>query len=130
MRPLCSINNVTVRRRQMKRVAAIAGVLALIMVGTLAYAGETAKAEKGTTWTGWITDEACGAKNANADGKACALKCHEKGSKLVLYTDGEKTLVGLDNQDEAVKHVGHPVVVTGTIENGTIKVTKIEEKKG
>ena len=114
----------------MRRFAAIAGVVALIVVGTLAYAGEAAKAENATTWTGWITDEACGAKNANAEGKACALKCHEKGSKLMLYTDAEKTLVGLDNQDEAVKHVGHPVVVTGTIENGTIKVTKIEEKKG
>ena len=114
----------------MKKLAAIAGVLALIMVGTFAYAGDAAKTENATTWTGWITDEACGAKNANAEGKACALKCHEKGSKLVLYTDSEKKIMGLDNQDEAVKHVGHPVVVTGTMEDGTIKVSKIEEKKG
>jgi len=110
----------------MKKLSAILGIAVLVLVGTLAHAGDKAKAE---TWSGWITDENCGEKNANAEGKGCALKCHEAGAKLVLFVDGEKKLVGLDNQDEAAKHVGHPVVVTGTLEGGTIKVAKIEEKK-
>ena len=110
----------------MRKLSAILGVAVLVLVGTLGYAGDKAKTE---TWSGWITDENCGEKNANAEGKGCALKCHEAGAKLVLFVDGEKKLVGLDNQDEAARHVGHPVVVTGTIEGGTIKVTKIEEKK-
>ncbi|HKY32053.1 MAG TPA: hypothetical protein VJV23_05905 [Candidatus Polarisedimenticolia bacterium] len=112
----------------MRKLAAIAGALALVVAGAFAYAGD--KAAEGSTWSGWITDETCGAKNANADGKACALKCAKNGAKLVLYVEGDKKLIGLDNQDEAMKHVGHPVVVTGTLDGETIKVQKIEEKKG
>lgn len=86
------------------------------------------KAKKEGTWTGWITDETCGEKNANADGKACTLKCHENGAKLVLYVKSEKKAIALDNQEEALKNVGHPVTVTGTLEEGVIKVQKIEKK--
>ena len=111
----------------MKKLSAMAAVLALVLVGAMAYAADEAKP---ANWTGWITDENCGAKNANAEGKGCALKCHKAGAKLVLYTEGDKKLVGLDNQEEAAKHVGHPVVVTGTLDGDTIKVSKIEEKKG
>jgi len=109
----------------MKKLMTIAGILALVLAGSLSlsHAADT------TSWSGWITDETCGAKNANADGKACALKCAKNGAKLVLYVDGDKKLVSLDNQDEAMKHVGVPVVVTGTMDGNTIKVQKIEEKK-
>ncbi len=109
----------------MRKFAAMLGIVALALAGSMAVAED----KKVETWSGWITDEQCGAKNANADGAACALKCHKAGSKLVLYTMHEKELIQLDNQEEAVKHVGHPVTITGTYENGTIKVTKIEEKK-
>jgi hypothetical protein len=111
----------------MKKFAAFASVLAFVLVGALSFAGDNAAAP--ATWSGWITDETCGAKNANADGKACALKCAQNGAKLVLYIDGDKKLVGLDNQEEAKKHVGVPVMVTGTLDGDTIKVQKIEEKK-
>jgi len=114
----------------MKKYAALVSVLMLLgIVGMacLSYAGDEAKHE---SWTGWITDETCGAQNANAEGKACALKCAKNGAKLVLYVEDGKKLIGLDNQDEAMKHVGVPVTVTGTLDGGTIKVQKIEEKKG
>jgi hypothetical protein len=113
----------------MKKLSAMVAVLALALalVGALAYAADEAKS---ANWTGWITDAKCGAKNANAEGKSCALQCYKDGSKLVLYTDGDKKLVGLDNQEEAAKHVGHPVVVTGTLDGDTIKVSTIKEKKG
>jgi len=110
----------------MKKLSMILGIAALVLVGTFAMAGDKAKAE---SWSGWITDENCGAKNANAEGKSCTLKCHDAGAKLVLVVDGDKKIIALDDQDEAVKHVGHPVVITGTLEDGTIKVAKIEEKK-
>ena len=102
----------------MKKLSAILGIAVLVLVGTLAHASDKAKTE---SWTGWITDETCGAKNANAEGKGCALKCHEAGAKLVLFVEGEKKLVGLDNQDEAVKHLGHPVVVTGSDSAGAVR---------
>ncbi len=111
----------------MKKLAAAAILLALVAVVAPVLAGDENKA---VSWNGWITDETCGAKNANAEGKACALKCAKAGAKLMLYVEGDKKLVGLDNQQEAMKHVGVPVTVTGTMENGTIKIDKIEEKKG
>ena len=119
-------NDSAMEEAQMRKFVAIAGVLALVAIGALAYGGDSAKA---SSWTGWITDETCGAKNANADGKTCALKCAKNGAKLVLYVEADKKLVGLDDQGEALKHVGVPVTVTGTIEGGTIRVQKIEEKK-
>ena len=109
-----------------KNLSVMLGIAALVLISSLAIAGDKAKAE---SWSGWITDENCGAKNANAEGKGCTLKCHEAGAKLVLIVDGDQKMIGLDDQKAAVKHVGHPVVVTGTIEDGTIKVAKIEEKK-
>lgn len=111
----------------MRKLIAMSAVAALVLVGALAWAGEEARP---ASWSGWITDETCGAKNANAEGKACALKCHKAGAKLVLYVDGDKKLVGLDDQEQAAKHLGHPVVVTGTLDGEQIKVSKIEEKKG
>ena len=110
----------------MRKFTAMLAVVALVFAGALALAGDEKKVE---TWSGWITDEQCGAKNANAEGAACTLKCHKNGLALVLYTQHEKELIKLDNQELAEKHVGHPVTVTGTYENGTIKVQKIEEKK-
>jgi len=115
--------------RMFKTTTLTAMALALLLAGAVSYAGDTGKTAGAQSWTGWITDEACGARNANAEGKTCALKCAQSGSKLVLYVDGEKSLVALDNQDEAMKHLGHPVTVTGTLEDGVIKVQKIEEKK-
>jgi hypothetical protein len=113
---------------KMKKLMTVAGLAAFVLAGALSFAGDTANTA--TSWSGWITDETCGAKNANADGKACALKCAKNGAKLVLYVEGDKKLVGLDDQGEAMKHVGVPVTVTGTLDGNTIKVQKIEEKKG
>lgn len=112
-------------------VAALLAVVALVSLGTLALAGDDAKnTTQPSTWTGWITDEQCGAKNASAEGAACTLKCAKNGIKLVLYVEDGKKLVGLDDQAEALKHVGAPVTVTGTLEDGVIKVQKIEDHKG
>src|SRR5262245_55352730 len=121
---------------RMRKHAAILSTLALLTVigfTCLSFAGdetpkqETAKQEtaKQETWTGWITDETCGAQNANAEGKACALKCAKNGAKLVLYVEDSKKLIGLDDQGNAMKHVGVPVMVTGTLDGDTIKVQKI-----
>ena len=125
-----------------KRFTAFASTLALAMLpllttATLSYAaGESSDSTPSTpdgtpvTWSGWITDETCGARNANPEGKACALKCAKNGARLMLYVDGSKKMIGLDDQDEAARHVGFPVTVTGTLEKEVIRVLKIEQKKG
>jgi hypothetical protein len=111
-----------------KNLLRAAGALALVaFAGTLALASEAAK----VSVNGWITDSYCGAKNASAEGKACALKCVEKGAKLVLVTSADKKTFALDNQAKAKEHVGVEVKVTGTLDEAsqTIKVESIEPAK-
>ena len=67
-------------------------------------------ATKGS-WTGWITDDHCGAKGASADHKACAEKCLGKGAKLVFFNSEDKKLYSLDKQDVAKAHGEGPVAV-------------------
>jgi hypothetical protein len=110
----------------MKRLTSLAVILAVAMTFSLAIAGEAAK-EGEVTYTGWITDEWCGKKNANAGGKDCAVDCYKKGAKLVLYVGSEDKSIVLDNQEQASKHVGVEVMVTGVLEGKTLKVASIKE---
>ena len=80
-------------------------------------------------WTGWITDDHCGEKGANADHKACALKCAGKGGALVFYNSADKKIYKLDKQDLAKEHLGSEVVVSGEADGDSIKVTSIAAKK-
>ena len=107
-------------KRSMALLACLA-VLSLVVAPVAATAAGTAG-----SWKGWITDEACGAKGANAAHKACAEKCLEKGSKLVLYNSGDKKLYKIDNQELAKQHIGHEVTVKGTADGDKIAVESIE----
>ena len=98
-------------------------LFALLALTVAALAG--AAATKGS-WTGWVTDEHCGAKGASADHKACAEKCVTKGSKLVFYNNADKKIYGLDKQDVAKANLGHEVKVSGEVDGKNIKVASIE----
>ena len=103
----------------MKRIALL--VALVLMVAPAMYAA---------SWTGWITDEHCGAKGASADHKGCALKCaKDHNAALVFYNNADKKIYKLDKQDEAKAHVGAEVVVTGEATGDSIKVSSIEESK-
>lgn len=104
----------------MKR-ALIALAVAALLVPGIAAAG---------SWTGWVTDEHCGADGAKAAHAACAKKCLNEGAKLVFYNTADEKLYKLDNQTLAAEHIGHEVVVNGSAEGDTIKVETIEAKKG
>ena len=78
-------------------------------------------------WVGYITDEHCGAKGAKDEHGSCALSCAGRGAALLLYNEADKELYKLDDQEAAKRMTGHKVKVTGTIEEGTIKVTSIVE---
>lgn len=106
--------------------AAIAAVVAATFLLAVPAAAEQAEAGEQAAWTGWITDDQCGAGNANAKGKSCALSCYRNGARLVLYVKADDRLYGLDRQELAAGHVGHEVRVTGTIKDGIITVTRIE----
>jgi hypothetical protein len=77
------------------------------------------------SWTGWITDDHCGAKGASADHASCAKKCLDQGGKLVFFNSADQKLYNLDNQKLAEEHLGHEVVVTGTADGDGIKVESI-----
>lgn len=94
-------------------------LLAFILALPLAGAGT-----KGT-WTGWITDDHCGAKGAKAEHKSCAERCLGRGAKLVFYNSTDEKLYSLDNQDLAKEHLGHEVKVTGEVDGDAIKVESI-----
>jgi len=110
----------------MKRLMSLVCVLTLVLAATAAAFAADAAAQP-TTVKGWITDSFCGAKNANAAGAQCAKDCYKKGAKLELVADGKTYQIS--DQKAALDHVGHEVVVTGTLDNDTIKVEKIEAAK-
>lgn len=104
----------------MKRaLIAIAAIALLVPVFAAADAG---------SWTGWVTDDHCAAKGAKAEHASCAKKCLENGGKLVFYNTADEKIYNLDNQKLAEEHLGHEVVVKGSVEGDTIKVESIDKK--
>lgn len=111
----------------MKRTIALLACLAVLSLVVAPLAA--AAAGTAGSWNGWITDDKCGAKGANAAHKDCAAKCLEKGGKLVLYNTADKKIYGLDKQDLAKANLGYEVTVTGTATGDSIAVTSIAAAK-
>jgi hypothetical protein len=103
--------------KRLRSVVAVVFMASVLALPTLAGEG---------SWTGWITDEQCGAKGAKADHKACALKCVADGGKLVFYNSKDKKIYRIDNQDLAKEHIGHEVKVKGEADGDSIKVASID----
>lgn len=82
------------------------------------------------SWTGWITDDMCGAKNASDGNAECAAKCvKEHGAKYVFVNDSDKKVYSIDAQDKVAPHAGHHVLVKGTVDGSALKLTNIEMAK-
>jgi hypothetical protein len=107
-------------------------VLALLAAGsTMAFAGQ---------WSGYVSDEMCaksGSKAAKASDwinpkafESCAQKCVREGSPVVFVTE-DNQILKLDSSStkKARPHVGQRVKLTGTVENGTLKISKISALK-
>jgi hypothetical protein len=85
------------------------------------------------TWSGKISDSACGAKHEEAaentgvmPDRECTEACVRGGSKYVLVVD--KQVFQIANQDfkDLAAHAGHAVKITGELKGTAITVTKIE----
>jgi hypothetical protein len=114
----------------MKKALSSFGLLAA-MVAALSFGAATFA--KDTTWTGWISDSACGAKGANAGHKACAEKCvKEKGASYVFVDSKSKKVYPIHNQDSVTDaNLGQEVTVTGMKESdGSIHVNSIANASG
>ena len=85
------------------------------------------------TWTGQISDSACGAKHeeaAEGQGKmpdrACTEACVRGGSKYVLVSEGKILQIANQDNKDLATHAGHTVKLTGELKGTAITVSKIE----
>jgi len=105
--------------------------LALAAAGILLANTVASAAEQ--TWTGNISDSACGAKHeeaAEGQGKMpdreCTQACVRGGSKYVLVADGKVVQIANQDNKELAAHAGHRVKLTGELKGNAITVSKIE----
>jgi len=77
---------------------------------------------KSATVNGWVVDDQCGAKGANAGAEACTKKCLAKGAKMVIVTDKDQKVLAVDNPDALKGHEGHHIAATGAVKGDSIHV--------
>jgi hypothetical protein len=77
---------------------------------------------KSATVKGWVADDKCGAKGANAGAEACTKKCLAAGAKMVIVTDKDQKILMVDNPDALKGHEGHHIAATGTVTGDSIHV--------
>ena len=77
---------------------------------------------KSTTVNGWVADDKCGAKGANAGAEACTKKCLAAGAKMVVVTDKDQKILTVDNPDSLKGNEGHHIAVTGHVMGDSIHV--------
>ncbi|MGD0403088.1 MAG: DUF5818 domain-containing protein [Candidatus Acidiferrales bacterium] len=106
----------------LKRLMLCAG--AILFIGGLSMAGQDATGKSGT-WSGIVTNDKCGAKDASEQGAGCTRGCVTRGAKLALYDTDNKKVYVLDPQEKATGHEGQDVTVKGTVDGDTIHVTSI-----
>src|SRR4051794_3204650 len=81
--------------------------------------------DKGT-WTGYISDSHCGAKEGNlADHAACAKKC-VKGGAAPVFVVGDKVYT-ISNPKKVSKFIGEKVQITGNITDDAVTIEKISK---
>jgi hypothetical protein len=92
--------------------------------------GDTRPKATSQTWTGAISDAMCKGVHNGKDAKQCTADCVKNGSKYVLVVD-DKTIYNIDNQKfkDLPKFAGDTAVVTGTIKDDTITITKMAAPK-
>jgi len=105
--------------------------IALAIVTLLFFTALPRAAEQ--TWTGNISDSACGKKHEEAaentgvmPDRECTQACVRGGSKYVLVVDGKVFQIANQDHKDLATHAGHTVKLTGELKGSAITVTKIE----
>ena len=101
--------------------------IAVLLLATSAPLLSPALRAQAGDWTGWITDESCGAKGAQRGHEECARKCHAGGALLVFFDNADGKIYKLDDQAAAEANLGHEVRVRGDRQGNVIKVAAIEQ---
>ena len=95
----------------------------LLLTALLTLTG-LARAEE---FTGWLSDAKCAAagKGGSAEHAACAKKCVEGGSPVVLVTaDGKVYKIRDQDQDKVKRHAGQKATLEGKLEGDTLSVER------
>jgi hypothetical protein len=77
---------------------------------------------KTATVNGWVSDDQCGAKGANAAAEGCTKKCLDKGAKMVIVTDKDQKVLLVDNPDALKGPEGHHIAASGEVKGDSIHV--------
>jgi hypothetical protein len=88
------------------------------------------------TWTGKISDSACGVSHAKmraahsdlASDKDCTLACIKMGSKYVFVSKGKVFQIQNQNLDDLQTYAGQNVTLTGKLTGDSIEVASIAAK--
>ena len=96
----------------------------------------TAVSALAATWTGQISDSACGMTHAKMlaehkdlkTDKDCALACIKGGSKYVFVSDGKVYNIANQKFASLKTRAGETVALTGTMKGDTITISKIAKK--
>ena len=94
----------------------------LVMVVCFAVADALDKGK----WTGFISDDDCGAKGNNKEHAACAKKCVKNGAKPVFVV-GDK-VYAISNPKKVKNFIGDEVTITGTITGDVLEIETIKKK--
>jgi hypothetical protein len=102
----------------------------LIAAAILSFPSRPLAAEQ--TWSGTISDSACGAKHqVAAEGqdkmpdRDCTEACVRGGSEYVLVSDGKVYRIANQQHADLAAHAGRAVKLTGEMSGTTITVSKI-----
>ena len=109
----------------------------LFMIKTFVLVTFAAASMYGASWTGEISDSACGASHAKMmaehkdlkTDKDCTLACVKAGSKYVLVSDGKVFQIENQALPALQQRAGQMVSVTGDLKGDSITVTKISQVK-
>ena len=90
------------------------------------------KAEKPKTLHGWVTDEKCAAKVAEAghgDDEKCAQACAKAGSKMEFVNEEDKSIWTVMNPEALKGHEGHHVKISAHVYPDTKSIHVMGEPK-
>ena len=88
------------------------------------------------TWTGQISDSACGASHGKMIGqpgkpktaRECTLACIKGGSKYVFVSAGTVYQIGNQSFADLEKRAGQMVELTGDMKGDTVTISKLSKK--
>src|SRR5271156_4814876 len=109
----------TVRRDSIMVKRAMLAGFAMVFVVGLSVAGQDSAAKSGS-WSGVVTNDMCGAKDASAAKAECTSKCVKShGAKYALYDEADKKVYILEPQDKADGHAIHVTSLTMNTAKGS-----------